>query len=1059
MIQTISDFPKTLLVALAQDAGKRLTILDKEVDHLVATLRSRILQSKRHLSDGRLIEILPVAKTCEHLLFSVQLLEKEVQELQSHTKALKAEAKELTFVTPAPGRESIWLKLGSLLAAIRFRTCGMVREIGDLHERFDQTLRHMSPDHPEPTVRRLRDTSVSDRYLNELTRWTYRDVAVFAAHQTLLGGHYPYLDIPQVHQLRGYAPNASHYSVMSSDQQAKWRTWWGALAGKTLVPGEPMTRTEKYVTVHTPFWLPDILEVAPVIAHEVAHEVIEDSFGHDTDLERLPSQQDGTPLARLFSGYALTIGRALFPTMPVDSEIAMSHAREFLADFLAFSRFRVAYVYAAFLLMLETGYFAGFCRDSLGHWHLRAILDKWSSPSDKASYKEEVSFLKSLRIGSLETSTNALVFLARIHCLCKLAKNSPGRADENKIINEIELFVEGLVEQATSENGLTPARYRDLINNLSALHDTPAGTFGVSSQSETDSVEYTSFSGAIQALWQPSTDSTNCVTDSPTTESISKEAHSRLYFLNRQRLSGSFYGGPTESAVPHSLRGLFGVFSSAQDIACRYAFFRAEVEIIEESQTNELVKKLDAQYMPIKFAMMEDYVFRTTPPDTFFNALVTNCRTTEERESVQPVLLFDEVFGPKAFPDDYRVDLKAYLKELADRGDSSATNTVDIELHWYVNTLPNTVLRHFLTRNKLIRTSPGSSEIADKLVEKSNVALKAIDRTKLRSGKDQNTSTSLFDEKSNGWLFSLFSIQYKPIEVLAGKVGLQPAMLSKTTFFTKLRQEKNPPDFFLGEILGRYDVAQLHPITGEDSNAKSISDHIGEAQSINFVKYEHKLVNIGPVGAIDQILVIISVALVSPIAHRSFAYWLKNEASKKGEYEGLFINTFASEGWEDFVIAVSTNNVNSKAKVFEPIGKLVNLISSHALSYKTETLFTQKALDAKLIDFSAELGVEFRFRCRAESLGELDSVKMQGDWNVALQERLKGDFPGVEPAKFASLIVVRMLTGLTDFEIRLDQTKLLALNSDVQLSVVALMRDIINEDARIQRLNTQIAFR
>jgi hypothetical protein len=1071
MTSITTNYPKTLLVALMQDADKRLAVLHQEVEHLTSVLQSRVLQSKRHISENLLIDILPIAKSSEQLIASVSLLQTEISELRKSNKKLRRELDNQVFADSSSNDEQNWLKLGCLLGAIRFRTCLMVKELGDLHERFDQALRHVSPDHPEPTIRRLRDTSVSDRYLNELSRWTYRDVAHFATSEKLLRGAYPYFDIPQVYQLRDYAENSSHHSVNTTAGEGRWRNWWKHRSALQAQAKLKEGRPEKYVMIHTPFWLPDILEVAPVIAHEVAHEVIEDCFGHEIDLEQRPSDSQ-TPLAQLFAGYSKILGVALYPYAPLNEAVAMQNAREFLADFLAFSRFRVAYVYCAFFMMLEAGYFAGFCRDAVGHWHLPEILHRWSNATSSA-FRNNVSFLKDMRIRNDMEATNLLVFLARIELLCSLGKSLNNSTFEVKALLEIEQFVKEMVKQVATVD-FSSDQYEKLLKNLRALHDAKMVPYGLALDSELGEPKMRSVTDTLKELWnQPGENELN-------------------FFLVRQRLSKKFFGEASKNTIKSKLRGkersdsatdpkpeirlgaeledLFSEQDSAQDIAFRFAWRRAEVEAtLSDPSTIDVaegVNDLDAQYMPIKFAMIEDYVFRTAPPDSFFNALVTKSQKQPNNgASPGKPKLFHEVFALEELFKSHD-ELKEYLLELKKVGDFSAINSMDALVHNLLNELPNHMVREYLMKEVFPAVEKTDSPLVQTLYEAGRTALKEVDRVKLRGVTDNNPTSSLFDSGSVGWALTLFSVQYKPVERLEPNLASDINRSSKTAFFQNLRNiyDAYKVPCFLGEVLGRYDIASLHPIKGHRSESQKVILLAKEQlKNVNLVRYEHKLVNIGEVKGLDKIYAVISVALVSPMAHRTFAFWLKHAVSDRSMGGGLFANIFVSEGWEDFIILIAQSDGSNRLNLFEPVGRLVSSITSHALTYKTETMFTQLALRPELIDFPKNGGIEFRLRCRAESVGGIDAKKLSKSWSAELTTRLQEKWAQslCSPGAWAAvndLLEVKMLTGLTDLEVRFLAGRVAALPSDLVLAAVAILRDVINEDHRIQRLNTQISF-
>ncbi|MBN8486307.1 MAG: hypothetical protein J0M20_01035 [Burkholderiales bacterium] len=251
----------------------------------------------------------------------------------------------------------------------------IAERLHDLHNRVDQYLLRTNPDHPDPTLRRRTENGLGDRYLNELCRWTHRDLARFVV--TRMGAHYPYQQVPSTFQFWAYDFTSWHHSFVGFDGHGKWQKAIDDMARAPrdlrdlLDPGRPtgkeMETPEKFSMVAMSYWMPERPTFQPIVAHELAHQVLRDLYGRELNLQIL--EHDPSQMSRLMRRITRCVETWLTQRDDAVSKppkVLSSLVQEVVCDLLALARFGSAYLYAWLLEILSDEAFTALFHDRFG---------------------------------------------------------------------------------------------------------------------------------------------------------------------------------------------------------------------------------------------------------------------------------------------------------------------------------------------------------------------------------------------------------------------------------------------------------------------------------------------------------------------------------------------------------------------------------------------------------------------------------------------------------------------------------------------------------------------
>ncbi|MBF0370792.1 MAG: hypothetical protein HQL52_15180, partial [Magnetococcales bacterium] len=93
--------------------------------------------------------------------------------------------------------------------------------LGKLQDRLGQTLEHVYPEQPGPTVRRRMERKIADTYLTALCRWSHRDLVILAKDK--FDCEYPFKTLPMAVQFWEHESTSRHTSMQTDRDYRLWR--------------------------------------------------------------------------------------------------------------------------------------------------------------------------------------------------------------------------------------------------------------------------------------------------------------------------------------------------------------------------------------------------------------------------------------------------------------------------------------------------------------------------------------------------------------------------------------------------------------------------------------------------------------------------------------------------------------------------------------------------------------------------------------------------------------------------------------------------------------------
>jgi hypothetical protein len=348
------------LKVLLYDASRRLEILSNEVVHLKLSLEVRGQRTSG--TESALMH---------HLLEAARLLDDECDDeknesmvlARAFTKGLEsALAQSANQLPPTELVKNLYLFALSWRAKLLVKIGAMVERLGNLHDRLEQYTQRSNPDHPEPILRRRSEQGLADRYLNELVRWSHRDLVLLAKYD--LGANYPYAAVPLTFQSWGYGNSSSQHTFIRTTAQQQWASRIEDVPTSVISP--PIG---KFVSIGLTYWQPERMVLHPILAHEIAHQILKDLYGRDINFPLL--EQDTSHVGRMLRRL---IQRSEIWMFARRNEANLSEAKslsvEIMADLFAAARFKSAYLYS-WLVEVSYNDLANLWKDSYGM--LRAV--------------------------------------------------------------------------------------------------------------------------------------------------------------------------------------------------------------------------------------------------------------------------------------------------------------------------------------------------------------------------------------------------------------------------------------------------------------------------------------------------------------------------------------------------------------------------------------------------------------------------------------------------------------------------------------------------------------
>jgi hypothetical protein len=230
-------------------------------------------------------------------------------------------------------------------AYFRERAKRLSRQLGYLNHRLGQQLeRHVLED-PAPTLRRALEQGFTSEFLRTLTKNAYRDMNLFLKNH--LGCSLPYTEIPQTIQYWTYSE--SYYGDMYRNKEARKYADRMNDREDDIFEEKRKKNGEAFNSILMSFWNIDFPELYSILAHELAHILIQDISSNLNLLVIGNGKRVGTfgKLARKIS--------IIFDGWLVDDQVRASRPEiEVVADLLAAAKFGPAYIYSWFIEMLNS---------------------------------------------------------------------------------------------------------------------------------------------------------------------------------------------------------------------------------------------------------------------------------------------------------------------------------------------------------------------------------------------------------------------------------------------------------------------------------------------------------------------------------------------------------------------------------------------------------------------------------------------------------------------------------------------------------------------------------
>lgn len=965
---------KVLLLVLAHDGSRRAEILKTEVQHLCTLLNHRLTTTRQA---SRFYDYIGGVYT--HMEASAKVLQKTIVEVEEQASFLEVEAQALVSQMAKTSSKnafpSAFVNLLLTVNALRSYQGELVKSLAELHGRFEQSLKFSIPDHPAPSVKSVRDSSIADRYYTELARFTYRDLIRFVSDPELLNTSYPYTSAPRIFATTGYQPNSRNHYFTNAEAHDEWAGWFqntGDSAGqRTLEPAADGDLPQRFVSLRLPFWLPDQVELTPILGHEIAHAVLTDLYGFLGGGDWLSTNQSALSdyMYKMVEEFKQWIPEATIPD-------ALPYIQEITADILALVRFKGAFLFAAVLAQLESPILSAFSNDEFDRSMIVRYIKEIRQIGDtdrlvKWRRFDAKSFYLSHTKGTRNEVTNVLLrltVLAGVTGKIKALSPDDFTLDLAEATSQVASYLHSLFHAEDDGDDEVP---------VIALEATKA--FEQLATKFID-ITYDAFEPAIKKYW--------------TSPKSSEKEHGPVYadyFLNRQRVSNRLQVGWKD------YREWVGYPVKVGDMASDIHWQSQWCSAAAKAKGNYVGKDIKSNLLSI--AVMEDYLLRTMSSKQLFEQF--ELRFTPAKVDGGDLL---------------------YLQNWNDffKGGSIATrNHTGAATHEEHVLNPSREIGTFLKKGRWLRTD--------------------LPRPKW----DREAITGTKGEKENLW----------PV------IDSTATSFALTLYSAHVNSGKPVPADFIGEgmsstgciLLGRYDVATLTQLVGESAIPsilhKECLAYLRRVVLLGRPEIRHREPNM------HRAIGMMFVALASPMAWRIMASWIDAVVRPALVSENIVLHFMISDGWEHVIVLFEHSvDVQSSAVRLEPITKAISDIRHHPCVVRTETIFCNLMLELQGAKSTGERLVSVRFRCRANAAAPISTDELKQHilqiHPVSRVSEFEQKFKGFS-------VVVRFLTGLTDFEIRV------VVPSDREndrFAAIRFVHERLNQGNKISRLQSQVAF-
>lgn len=917
---------ETFLDVLIQSAQRQSAVLHQEATYFEGLLRIRLPEGDNSTStpqfDSQIGPIRHLKRSTKHVAQDIG----RAREAVSWLAELRANAAR----DPRTGSlaEKELVNLLWLTSATQQWQATLLGLLGELHNRFEQVVKYSIPDHPPLTTRGLRDSTLADRYIAELAHEVHRDLITFSCSANGLNTPHPYELGGRVYVTRVYEPHVHVRWFRDSALHQQWLGWHADNQYDTQ-GSHRRTKTKKinsakdeaspasFVTVRMPFWLPDALESLPILAHELAHQVLHDSHGA-MSADGWAGQRQ-TRLTWLLQSLRDEL-RAPFPDH-IDEQLARAYAQELVADAMAFARFREGYLFALATAVFATSEAFAVTVDPYEQNVVYEVLSRLHSGAGAASLSNLV--VPHLYAASgLSSHLHRLLMFSRVAVLASVAEAANLSTDDEHA--DLLRAIKEVVQLAMFPRDANAAARPDdetVVGMIDKIKDVFEGPMGGDSEH--------SFLDLLDTLWLQSDGEPQKFGDihllSPPKESN--------YFLWRQRISSEIVQSINEKK---SLGITVRRGDHISDVVWRLRWHEAKtIEVggagaspgSKDPATN--VSLVHRQAFRV---LLDDYAYRTCNPLPLFELLDQRAR----RPGFNSVP-FDEFFATG----------KISTRALADSDHARRV--------YY----PATSLAAYLRTGRPVPRNPQYQPQHD---------LNQFDRARLLGIEDNAESPPSAGPTSQALIARRLGFQQYVLCFWSAAAGLE---------LQKFKQAIGK----LGScnvILGRYDAACLF---GAEQAGEELSVDVAcGATPIQRRTLSPIFLNGGqntPAG-LDRTIALSLIALSSPLAWGILLRWIENSPdAKRLRSHGIGHELYLSDGWEQAVLLYTAATPTGQTDVVPDIDDMIemlNQVAGHPVVGRTETLFTGEVFKMKS---DQRFDVSFRFRCRARLGTALDSSELE----------------------------------------------------------------------------------
>lgn len=576
---------------LLYDIDKRVGVLEGEAQHLMNAVAYRIgsgINSTQPLTN-EVNFLRRVRAAAEALRLECETERQEIE----HFKVAARNGD--TPLSVGSGREFGWEHaLLAWCARVVVKAGVLTERIGNLHDRLEQFFERTSPDHPDPTLRRRVEQGLSDKFLNEHTRWVHRDLANFV--KCNLGAAYPFNAVPATFQSWEYDHTSGHH---------------GFACYKTADNTQDESPNNRFVSLSLSYWMPERISLHPIIAHELAHQTLRDVYGRHVNPSQLQNDKStlGHHYRRIYRCAEAWLGnRVSDPQMQVQN-----FALESTCDLLGATRYGYAYAHAWLLERLGDERIAILFHDERGMLRsLKGETKLCDTPADILSwFRVEVLSNASGYKDRLPLLYYRGVMLLRF--LQSLARESDEFVTE--FSNSFKAMLDVLLDIYADRDPTQIAAEKAFALDLAWTVSYSGKIFGGGASP---------FVEAAKAFWESPTNRKN---DDP---------------LSRQLITTAFREMVTKLANRHfpKSNALFNSPSvwTLHDVAWRLEWLLDKLAVEFGPSTSQFINAR-SDVRALLMVGMEDYLYRTANPSRLLQTILK--RDSEERKQVQTALKDD----------------------------------------------------------------------------------------------------------------------------------------------------------------------------------------------------------------------------------------------------------------------------------------------------------------------------------------------------------------------------------------------------------------------------------